>query len=326
MSRTDESGLGPVSLRISVTDRCQLRCVYCMPTEGVPLCTHEDILRFEEMARFARVLKRTFGLAKVHLTGGEPLIRPGVADLVTMLADEGVEDLAMTTNGLTLAQLAPRLKRAGLHRINVSLESTHPDTYAKLTGGGNVADVMAGIDAAIDAELAPVKLNTVVLRGDNDGHVVELARWALDHGCEIRFLELMPIGPAKSLGLAPFVPSDETQRRLAESFTLEPLPYVAGLSSRYVRATDPTGRDGRIGFISPRSQPFCAGCNRLRLTSTGQLIACLATGRGTGIRDLLRAPGEQAERGLAELVTAELRGKPNVPGFDNDRPMATVGG
>jgi cyclic pyranopterin phosphate synthase len=316
----------PISLRISVTDRCQLRCLYCMPSEGVPICDHRDILRFEQIVRFVRVVKSRFGLSKVHITGGEPLVRPGIVELVAMLAAEDLGDLAMTTNAQHLERLAGPLRKAGLHRLNVSLDTLNDRSFASLTGGGRVQPVMEGIQAALDEGLNPVKLNTVVLRGYNDREVVDLAVWAIDHGCPIRFLELMPIGCAKSVFENLFVPASEIRCGLEKSFALEPLDYHAGESTRYFLASDSSPRRGTIGFISPQTDPFCGGCRRLRLTSTGTVISCLARGHGPDIRAVLRDESQNAEEALGDILAAELDSKSVRCGFDTGRAMVTVGG
>jgi len=316
----------PVSLRLSVTDRCPLRCLYCMPAEGVPLRSHEEVLRIEQMVRFVRVLKSCRPLAKVHITGGEPLIRRGILSLVEMLAGEGIADLAMTTNAEGLAERAAGLKQAGLRRINVSLDSLDPEMFATLTGGGELSPVLAGIDAAVAAGLVPVKLNTVVMKGHNDGEVTDLARWALDHGCAIRFLELMPIGCTAGMFRECFMPASEIRSRLAASFSLAPQPYSSGASSRDFRATDADGRSGIIGFIAPETQPFCDGCSRLRLTSTGELISCLARGKGPSVRRLLSDESPANRRALQKIIREALGAKRLRVAFSTKRAMSTVGG
>lgn len=323
---SDPTQPGPVSLRISVTDRCQLRCIYCMPPDGVPKRRHHEILTFEEIVRFVRVVNSHFRLSKVHITGGEPLLRRGIVDLVAMLADEGISDLALTTNGLRLDQMASDLKRAGLCRVNVSLDSLVEKSFAALTRGGELRAVLAGIEAARREGLDPVKLNALVLRGYNDGEVTALAQWAINRGCCIRFLELMPIGCARSSFAEWFVPASEVRRRLEKAFILTSLPYKTGGSSRNFLATDPSGRHGTIGFITPETQPFCNGCRRLRLTSAGGLIPCLAHGRGTDVKNILRSSRPDVEQALKETIAAELTAKCARLGFSTDQAMVAVGG
>lgn len=316
----------PLALRISVTDRCNMGCRYCMPPEGVLPLPRSGILTFEEIARFVRVAGGEFGPARVRLTGGEPLVRRGLPELVAMLAAEGVADLALTTNGQRLAAAASDLKRAGLRRINVSLDSLDPETYAAVSGGGDVRRVLAGIEAARSAGMFPLKLNTVVLRGVNDDGVVDLARFALSRGLQPRFLELMPIGPARAFHAERFVPAAEVRARLARHFELRELPRRPGSSAREFLADDGAGRRGAVGFIASETEPFCSGCRRLRLTSTGQLIGCLARGEGTDVRSFLGEDSESARRGLLGALAGVLGAKRARTGFGTRRPMVAVGG
>jgi len=315
-----------VSLRLSVTDRCSLRCFYCMPPDGVTLRPRDRVLRFEEIARFVRIVASRYEPTKVHLTGGEPLLRRDIVRLVQMLAREGPRDLALTTNGLRLAALAGPLKAAGLRRANVSLDSLDPATFAAITGTDALGDVLDGIRAARTAGLAPVKLNTVVLRGWNDEEVVDLVRWALDADCHIRFIELMPLGPAKKRYRETFVSGEEVRRRLESVFEMHPLPFVPGGSARMFEVSDGQGRRGLVGFITPQSHPFCASCARLRLTSTGELVGCLAQGSGWNIRPLLRRDGAEEMAELLSVVRRVLESKRRCRGFVSTRPMAAVGG
>ncbi len=316
----------PVALRISVTDRCQLRCVYCMPAGGVTKLPRDEILSFQEIVRFVRVMKSRFGLSKVHVTGGEPLIRRGVAELIGMLAREGVPDLALTTNGQLLGEMASELKAAGLRRVNISLNSVEKRTYAAVTRGGNLGGALAGIEAALGAGLAPVKINTLVLRHCNDREVTALARFAVDRGCLIRFLELMPIGCAKPMFRRRFVPAAEVRARLEESFILRPLDKKISESSRDFLATDREGQSGIIGFIAPESAPFCSGCTRLRLTSSGQLVSCLARGGGQSVRGLLRFDWPNGVPALENMAVEALDRKRDRESFENAHPMVTLGG
>ena len=322
----DRSRRRAISLRISVTDRCQMRCLYCTPPDGVPIQPRHEILRFEEIVRFVRAVKSVFGLSKVHVTGGEPLVRSGIVDLVAMLAAEHIQDLALTTNGQHLGPMGRSLKAAGLGRVNVSLDSLNERTYASLTRGGKLTHTLEGIDAAVQEGFAPVKLNTVVLRGCNDAEVTDMARWAMDRGCRIRFLELMPIGCAKKIFEERFVPCSEVRESLQGSFRLDPLPHTPGQSSRNFLARDSRGRTGVIGFITAQSQPFCRGCRRLRLTSTGQLVSCLAQGEGVDVRSLLRSDSKDADRALSEILTSVIAAKGARAGFDTPRAMTSVGG
>jgi len=316
----------PFSLRLSVTDRCSLRCLYCMPAEGFAFAPRDEQLSFEEIAAFARVLKTGFGLAKVRLTGGEPLQRAGLEKLVAMLASLGVGDLAMTTNGQLLAGKAAALKQAGLRRVNVSLDSLDPDNYRALARGGELRHTLAGIEAALRAGLTPLKLNMVVMRGRNDHEALALARFGMELGCDVRFLELMPIGVAAAEFDRHFVSSGEVRERLAAEFEFTPLPEDPAESSRDFVAEHRSGRIATIGFISPYSQPFCGGCRRLRLTSTGVLMGCLARSQGVPLAPLLRGRAEPDCKAIIAAVEAAVKLKRTNGEFVQPRDMAGIGG
>jgi len=297
-----------------------------MPAQGLPAASGEEVLKVEEMVRFVQILRRHFDLAKVRLTGGEPLVRRDVAALVAALAAEGIQDIALTTNGELLADAAAELRQAGLRRVNIHIDSLDAGTYRTLTRRGRLSRALAGLEAARRAGLVPIKLNMVVLRGVNDSEVVAMARFGLERGCEVRFLEVMPIGVAAVSHREWFVPSAEVRHRLASAFDLEPLPVVPGAPSRDVRARDTLGRSGLLGFISPCSQPFCSECRRLRLTSAGRLIGCLARAEGPDVSALLKAPHPGDEAGLLAAIDQALRLKLKDHCFADQRIMATVGG
>jgi len=297
-----------------------------MPVGGVSKVPHTDILRFEEILRFVDVLREHFGLTKVRLTGGEPLVRPGLTDLVGMLADAGVQDIALTTNGQRLAHMAAPLKRAGLCRVNVSIDSLDPATFRSITRGGDLGRTLAGVDAALRHGLGPVKTNTVVMRGVNDREVETLMRFGLERGCHVRFLELMPIGCAQRLFDRMYVPSGEVLSQLRAHVRLVPLGHEPGATSRDFSVRDSAGRRGIVGVISPESRPFCRGCTRLRLTSTGRLVSCLARGEGPDVRALLRRDTPETRRALRHVIAAALRGKQTREVFDTARPMVQTGG
>lgn len=312
-----------LALRLSVTDRCQLRCRYCMPEEGVPLGSRAEILSYEEIARLTAWLRDEFGLARVRITGGEPLIRQGIEQLVAMLAGLGVEDLALTTNGLRLPEMARALRQAGLKRVNVSLDTLSPATFRSLAGTGDLQSVLDGIDAAQDAGLLPVKLNTVVIRGVNDREVSRILAFALERNCEARFIELMPIGPGASLFAGGFVSSDAVLEILSRDFALVPAVTPAGTSARRYHVTDAQGRRGAAGFISSCSAPFCDGCTRLRATADGRLIGCLARDGGISIREWLRSGNRQ---GVVDAARHVLMGKTADRVFEQGLAMASIGG
>lgn len=316
----------PLQLRISVTDRCSLRCGYCAPENGSTKVAREEVLSYEEITRFVTALKAQYGLTQVRLTGGEPLLRAGLDRLVAMLAAVGAPDLAVTTNGQQLAEMAGPLRRAGLNRINISLDSLSPATFAAITHGGILENTLAGIAAAQRAGLDPVKLNMVVMRGENDHEVADLVRFAAGLGCQMRFLELMPIGVAATGFRDRFVSSAEVIERLAGDFALTALPIDARSTSRNFVAEDQSGRWTTIGFISPSSRPFCAGCRRLRLTATGVVLGCLARPTGIPIAPLLRSGAEPDAEALVVVVEKALGMKRLDGEFVQPQAMMGIGG
>jgi cyclic pyranopterin phosphate synthase len=322
--------LGPdsraLSLRVSVTDRCSLRCVYCAPGSVVVKAAEKEMLSFEAITSFVRLLKARFGLAEMRLTGGEPLLRPRIHELVAMLTAEGVTDLALTTSGQQLAVPAGALKRAGLKRVNISLDSLDPKTFTELTGGGDLDRTLAGIEAALSAGLHPVKLNVVVLRGWNDKGAADLVRFGAARGCPVRFLELMPIGVAETAFEDRFVPSAELLERLRRDFVLTPLPVDPRSTSRNYSARDSSGRVATVGFISPVSEPFCFACPRLRLTASGMLLGCLARPDGISLASLLRNGAEWDLNAVAAAVEQMLAMKRRDGAFLQPRAMVGIGG
>ncbi|MDR5709306.1 MAG: GTP 3',8-cyclase MoaA [Armatimonadota bacterium] len=269
----DQYGRPIRDLRISLTDRCNLRCVYCMPEEGIPFLPRADLMRVDEILTLTRIAAE-MGVVKVRLTGGEPTVRPDLVDIVRGIAEiPGIRDVAMTTNGVRLRTLAGPLARAGLRRVNVSLDTLNPETFARITRGGRLQDVLEGIRAAEEAGLHPIKVNTVVVRAFNDEEVTDLAALTLNHAWEVRFIEVMPFGEVADLALAGVVRSEETMARIEATFgPLEPLDLSGEDPARTYRIP---GAAGTIGFISPVSQPFCSRCGRLRLTPDGRLRLCL---------------------------------------------------
>lgn len=310
-------------LRISVTDRCQLRCRYCMPPEGITPCGRDEILSYEEIAALVGCLQADFGVATVRITGGEPLARAGLERLIGMLADLSVPDLALTTNGLRLAELAPALKAAGLNRVNVSLDSLSPETFRRMTRGGDLQATLAGIAAAKQNGLFPLKLNTVAIREINDTELCDIVAFAIREGCEARFIELMPIGPGAELFREGFLPSEEVREILSVHFTLEPLGASRGSSARRYTVVDRDGNRGTVGLIASCSDPFCGECARLRVTADGRLIGCLARNGGISVRDRLRA-GSLAS--VPEAVRCVLTAKRADRTFAQPKTMASIGG
>jgi cyclic pyranopterin phosphate synthase len=291
-------------LRVSVTDRCNLRCAYCMPVEP-EWFPRAELLSYEEIARLVRVAA-TRGVRRVRLTGGEPLVRRDVARLVALLEREpGVLDLSLTTNGLLLEPLAGELAAAGLRRVNVSLDSLVPERYFALTRRDVLARVLRGIAAARAAGMAPLKVNTVLLRGVNDDEVESLVGHAREHGWELRFIEFMPLENGASWDPARVVAGAEVRRRIERSWPIDPDPA----RDPHAPATRWLFRDGRgaVGFIDSVTAPFCSSCSRLRLTADGQLRVCLYDDAETDLKGPLRAGASDPE--LASLMRRAVEGK-----------------
>lgn len=296
-------------LRISVTDRCNLRCVYCMPAGGLShKFAHDEILRYEEIVRVVEAAAG-LGFAKIRLTGGEPLVRLGLPELVRMIAGiRGIDDISMTTNGMLLARYAEDLRAAGLCRVNVSLDTLRPERFRAITRLGNFHDVWEGIHAAARAGLAPVKINTVVMRGVNDDEVVDFARLTLEQVWHVRFIEVMPVGETAGVAKMDFVPVAEMRERIETALgRLEPVwPGEPGNGpAKYYRLD---GAAGTVGFIAAVSEHFCPQCNRLRLTADGKLRPCLLSDREVDIRGALRA-GASVED-LQEILRQAILQKP----------------
>ncbi|MBI4277058.1 MAG: GTP 3',8-cyclase MoaA [Armatimonadetes bacterium] len=269
----DQYGREIRDLRISLTDRCNLRCVYCMPADGVAFRPPRELLQDDETLQIVRAAAE-LGVTKIRLTGGEPTVRAGLVDLVRAVAAvPGIRDLAMTTNGVLLRRLARPLAEAGLHRLNVSLDTLDAGKFQRITRLGHLDDVMEGLLAAEEAGLLPIKINCVVVRGFNDEDTVPLARLTLERPWEVRFIEVMPFGSIADFQQAAYVPTAETRGRIEE--TLGPLAPVDESGYDPARTYRVPGAPGTIGFISSISQPFCAQCGRLRLTADGKLRLCL---------------------------------------------------
>ena len=319
----------PISyLRISVTDRCNLRCVYCMPPEGVPWRSHEEILRYEEIELIVRAAA-SLDISKVRLTGGEPLVRLGFAELVRMLARiPGIDDLAMTTNGTLLARYAAELAQAGLKRVNVSLDTLQPERFRQITRWGDLAPVFEGIAAAREAGLVPLKVNTVVVRGLNDDEVVDFARLTLEGDWHVRFIELMPLGANTAWAGDGYVSIGEVRRRIEDALG-ELVPAKVGVGNGPARYYRLPGAVGTIGFISPISEHFCYQCNRLRLTADGRLRPCLLSDYEIDLRTPLRLGGGLTE--VRELLIRSIGAKPQGHRLDEsiaprERAMSEIGG
>ena len=311
-------------LRISVTDRCNLRCIYCMPPEGVPQMSHSEILSYEEIRTVVQAAAE-LGINKIRLTGGEPLVRAELPKLIKMLSRiEGIQELSLTTNGTLLKNYALELRQAGLSRINVSLDTLKPDRFRYITRLGRLKDVLEGISAAKKAGFDPVKINAVVMQGINDDEILDFARMTYEEGCHVRFIELMPFK-----GMAEFIPSVEVRQRISLLGKLEPCPSITGNGpARYYRLA---GAKGTIGFISPLTElPFCSRCNRIRLTPDGRLRPCLLGEDEIDLKMPLRNNASTEE--LRRLILKAVASKPEHHHLEggNVRPvkrrMSQIGG
>ena len=315
-------------LRISVTDRCNLRCVYCMPPEGVSWIPHGEILSYEEISAIVQVAAG-MGINKVRLTGGEPLLRAELPKLIEMLSQiKGIEEISLTTNGTLLKRYAMELKQAGLKRVNISLDTLKSDRFCYITRCGGLRDALDGIDAAMDADLQPIKINMVVMRGINDDEVLDFARMSYNQGWNVRFIEVMPFTE-----MAESVPSSELRQRI---MSLGPLLKAESCQLSAISSDGPAryyrllGARGTIGFISPISEPFCSDCNRLRLTSNGRLCPCLLSDDGVDLKQPLRSNASPEE--IKRLILKVVASKPERHRLSGDgaismkRKMSQTGG
>lgn len=341
-------------LRISVTDRCNFRCVYCMPEDGVRWLPKDDVLSFEEIADVVRAAIEVHGIRRFKLTGGEPTVRHGIVELVRLLRTiRGIDDLSLTTNGMLLEDLARPLAEAGLDRITISMDSLRPERFARITRTGDLATVMRGLARVDEVGLRGTKINCVTMRGTNDDELANFARLTVERPLTVRFIEYMPLGDAALLhpqtrrvddsetgpaagcgaqdrGADALLPETEARARIeAELGELVPVerdtePGV-GPANVYRLKGSPRGR---IGFISAMSAPFCATCNRLRLTADGTLRSCLFEGGEVKIRELLRSPADRDVRQsrLAEAMAECVRLKPEVHSMHGNEQMSRIGG
>lgn len=300
----DQFGRRVEYLRISVTDKCNLRCVYCMPMEGLPWLKREALLSYEEIERIVRTMAG-MGLKRVRITGGEPLVRRDLPELAAMLSKvPGIEDLSLSTNAVLLAEHADALRAAGVHRLNVSLDSLRPDRVDEIARRpGSYPKIMAGLQAAEEAGFAPIKINVVLIRGQNDDEIEDFARITRERPWHIRFIEMMPTGANLDLSAGSFVSCAEALRRVRAIEELEPVdgPFGNG-PARYHRFP---GAPGTVGVITPMSHNYCDRCNRMRLTADGQLRPCLFGSLQTNLRDPLRAGDD-----IRPLIEETLRVKP----------------
>ncbi len=299
----DSFGRQVLDLRVSVTDRCNFRCRYCMPEEDMHWLPRQEILTFEEIERVAHIFVDHFGLTSLRLTGGEPTARAHLPELVRRLAALPVE-LSITTNGSTLGRLAGPLAAAGLHRATVSLDSLRRDRFAEITGRDALAQVLEGIDAAVSAGLAPVKVNAVMVRGFNDDEVVDLARFGRERGVEVRFIEFMPLDGAGEWSAERVVPAREVLERLSAVFPLVPFEQRGPQPAERFRYLDGAGT---VGVVASVTRPFCEACDRARLTAEGALRSCLFSVRERDLRALLRGGAQDDE--IAQAIEDEVASK-----------------
>ncbi len=331
----DRFGRTAVDLRVSLTDRCNLRCSYCMPEEGLAWLPKQTLLTDDEVLHLLRIAVERLGVTELRFTGGEPLLRPGIVKIVAGAAELNPRPkLSVTTNGLGLARLADALAAAGLDRVNVSLDTLIPERFEVLARRTRLDDVLAGLRAADDAGLRPVKLNAVLMRGVNDDEAVDLLGFALERGYELRFIEQMPLDAQHAWRRDEMVAGEEILAQLRSVFTLTPDPHLRGAAPAETWLVDGyVGADGapaKVGVIASVTQPFCGACDRTRLTADGQVRNCLFSEEETDLRGLVRGSGDDEE--IAEAWRAAMWGKRAGHGIDDPtflqptRPMSAIGG
>jgi GTP 3',8-cyclase len=325
----DRFGRVATDLRISLTDRCNLRCTYCMPAEGLPWMARDEQLTDAELVRLVTIAVRDLGVREVRLTGGEPLLRRGLEDLVAATAAlRPRPDISLTTNGIGLARRAGALAAAGVDRLNVSLDTLRPERFATITRRDRLGDVLDGLAAARDAGLAPVKINTVLLRGRNDDEAPALLAFALAHGYELRFIEQMPLDAQHGWRRSAMVTAAEVLASLRTAYALTPDGTARGGAPAERWLVD--GGPAAVGVIASVTRPFCGACDRTRLTADGQVRSCLFARTETDLRALLRGGSSDAE--IAAVWRVAMWGKEAGHGIDEpgflqpDRPMSAIGG
>ncbi len=325
----DQYGRIGTDLRVSLTDRCNLRCSYCMPAEGLDWLATPDVLTDDEVVRLITIGVEQLGISEIRFTGGEPLIRRGFADIVRRTALlEPRPTIAVTTNGLGLDKVAPALASAGLDRVNVSLDTVRAETFKTITRRDRFEDVVRGLKAASDAGLAPVKINAVLLRGHNDDQAPELLQWCVDHGYELRFIEQMPLDAQHDWSRELMVTAEEIQASLESVFILTPHPDERGSSPAELFLVN--GGPASVGIIASVTRPFCGDCDRVRLTADGQIRNCLFAREESDLRAALRSGASDSE--LADRWRAAMWLKRPGHGIDDEsflqpsRPMSAIGG
>ena len=325
----DRYGRVATDLRVSLTDRCNLRCSYCMPAEGLDWLPGDDVLSDDEVVRLIKVGVEQLGIREVRFTGGEPLVRRGIVDIVRQVhALDPTVEMSMTTNALGLSRVAASLAEAGLHRVNVSLDSVRRATFHEITRRDRLDDVIDGLAAAGAAGLGPVKVNAVLLRGVNDAQAAELLRWCLDRGYELRFIEQMPLDAQHGWTRDGMITADEIFERLEREFVLSPAVEPRGSAPAEKFLVD--GGPATVGVIASVTRPFCGDCDRVRLTADGQVRNCLFARQESDLRTSLREGA--SDEVLAERWRVAMRGKAAGHGIDDptflqpDRPMSAIGG
>ncbi|MBF4163157.1 GTP 3',8-cyclase MoaA [Nocardioides acrostichi] len=325
----DRFGRVATDLRVSLTDRCNLRCNYCMPAEGLDWLPGDDVLTDDEVVRLIRIGVEHLGIAEIRFTGGEPLIRRGFVDIVRRSRELGPGlGLSVTTNALGLAKTAHALAEAGLDRVNVSLDTVRPDTFREITRRDRFADVVAGLSAAQEAGLGPIKVNAVLLRGTNDDQAGELLAWCLERGYELRFIEQMPLDAQHGWNREAMITADEIFAMLERDYTLTPASEPRGSAPAELFTVD--GGRGTVGVIASVTRPFCGDCDRVRLTADGQVRNCLFARSESDLRTALRGGGSDEE--IADRWVVAMAGKAAGHGIDDetflqpDRPMSAIGG
>lgn len=325
----DRFGRVATDLRVSLTDRCNLRCSYCMPAEGLDWLPTDDVLTDDEVVRLVRIGVEQLGIREVRFTGGEPLVRRGLVDIVRRTREVGPElQISLTTNALGLARTATALREAGLDRVNVSLDTIRRDTFQAITRRDRLDDVLAGLAAAYDVGLRPVKVNAVLLRGHNDTQAAELLRWAVDHDYHLRFIEQMPLDAQHDWSRAEMVTAEEIFAHLEREFVLTPAVEPRGSAPAELFTVD--GGPGTVGVIASVTRPFCGDCDRVRLTADGQVRNCLFAREESDLRASLRGGASDDE--IADRWVTAMAGKRAGHGIDDvtflqpDRPMSAIGG
>ena len=325
----DTFGRVATDLRVSLTDRCNLRCSYCMPAEGLEWLPNDDVLTDDEIVRLITIGVERLGIREVRFTGGEPLLRRGLADIVRRTAALSPRpETSITTNGLGLTHTAKALAEAGLDRVNVSLDTVRSEDFLTITRRDRFADVVAGLEAASAAGLGPVKVNAVLLRGINDDQAPELLQWCMDRGYQLRFIEQMPLDAQHRWSRESMVTADEIFTSLATVFTLEPAEEPRGSAPAELFTVD--GGPHTVGVIASVTRPFCGDCDRVRLTADGQVRNCLFAREESDLRGALRAGADDAE--IAERWQAAMLTKRPGHGIDDvsflqpSRPMSAIGG